>query len=158
MGCFLVKMSQSPRGIQVSPGGLHGGYVGWTMIFIIHTQTQVHSLSTWTGRGYILGTPNFFGPRSQSRWSPCGICGLHFEGHFELRMHLCELHLESKVVCSPYWFHVECTRIIWSPCGVHQNHLESMWSPSESSGVHQESPEYRSWHIEFNVNYIIDEK
>jgi hypothetical protein len=70
-------------------------------------------------------------------------------------MHLCGLHLESKVVCSPYEFHVES---MWSPpeiSGVHVEfmwsspeisgvHLESIWSPPESSGVHQESPEYRS--------------
>ena len=27
---------------------------------------------------------------------------------------------------------------MWSPCGVHQNHLESMWSSPKSSGVHLE--------------------
>ena len=60
-------------------------------------------------------------------------------GHLELQIHLCGLHLQSNVVCSPCGVHVESTRIIWSPCGVHQNHLESMWSPPESSGVHVES-------------------
>ena len=90
----------------------------------------------------------------ESTWSQCGICGVHFEDHVELQMHLCGLHLESKVVYSPYWFHVES---MWSPSetfGVHQKHLEShvestrniwesIWSPTRniwsSSESHLES-------------------
>ena len=52
--------------------------------------------------------------KSHNSWSPqgqCEICGVHFEGHLELQMHLCGLHLESKMV--------------WNLSGVHQESPES---------------------------------
>ena len=135
----------------------------------LYTKPHPHLNSSWTPHGLYLdsiwshcyGIPQFL----ESTWSQCGICGVHFKGHLELQMHLCGLHLESKVVCSPYWFHVESmwsppessgvhVKFMWSPPETSGVHPESMWSPPESSGVHLESM-WNFWSTEVNILNII---